>query len=72
MICPKCQMPVPEGWLEQHRTWCVGAPAPTDVGVWFQASASGGWYQNLYAAGTVSAVKVDGVVFRPERAVLNG
>ena len=34
-----------------------------NAGVWFQSTASGMWYDNPYAAGEISAVRVDGVQF---------
>ena len=35
-----------------------------DVGVWFQSAASGMWYQSKNVSGDVSAVKVDGVIYK--------
>ena len=45
-------------------------PSPSDdtvinYGVWFQSAAAGLWYQNKDAAGTLSAVKVDGLIYSP-------
>ena len=41
---------------------------PYPNGVWYQSAVSGMWYQNYLAAGTISRVKIDGVVYcRPDR-----
>jgi hypothetical protein len=38
-----------------------------NIGIWFRAAMSGLWYEEPLAAGTISAVKIDGVVYsRPE------
>lgn len=44
----------------------VGEEVKSDFnsGIWFQAACSGLWYQNHLAAGSVSNVRVDGVLYR--------
>ena len=34
----------------------------SDIGIWFRSGASGGWYTNPRAAGSIDAVRVDGVL----------
>ena len=74
ITCPSCSMesthiiPMPAGTIITE-TICP-YPSPSDdtvinYGVWFQSAATGLWYQNKDAAGTVSAVKVDGLVYSP-------
>ena len=41
-------------------------------GIIFKSSASGLWYQNKDAAGDVSAVRVDGVVFEKKETIADG
>jgi hypothetical protein len=41
----------------------LAKPADTDVGVWFRAAASGLWYRNHKAAGTIFEVRIDGKSF---------
>ena len=40
-------------------------PQKIDSGVWFKSAASGLWYQNHQAAGTVLIIRVDGKEFLP-------
>jgi len=42
--------------------------AASDAGVWFQSAASGLWYQVKNAGGDISAVKVDGVIYKRQNA----
>ena len=37
-------------------------PCPS-LGVWFQSSVSGLWYQNHEAAGDISSISIEGVLF---------
>lgn len=37
-----------------------------NVGTWYQSAVSGLWYQNVKAAGKVSAVRIDGVPQHPD------
>ena len=67
-ICSKCG-----GWHggsfgECKRTYKsssapAGSTADLNDGVWFQSSASGGWYRNPAAAGDIYAVMVNGKKF---------
>ena len=41
----------------------AGSTADLNDGVWFQSSASGGWYRNPAAAGDIYAVMVNGKKF---------
>lgn len=51
--------------VAEHSAATDGYPS----GVWFQSAVSGLWYQNHLAAGDVSNVNIDGVLFRgPERS----
>ena len=38
----------------------TGSAASLDDGVWYQSFASGGWYRNRNAAGSITAVRVNG------------
>lgn len=42
----------------------VGPPPLFNEGVWFQSACSGLWYQVLNAGGDISAVKIDGVIYK--------
>ncbi len=48
-----------------------GSAAAFDAGVWFQSAASGLWYQAKNAGGDISAVKVDGVIYKRQNVELS-